>query len=206
MVCVAVEALQLRESQLQADLLVLAVGGGALAAVDLGNGGLVRAPYVDDGRIAPYDIVTTFVTDPPDRDPSQPEAIDLRGPTEITGRLRGRKAERFVRPLVHPPDAPLLGITGLAVPYWTLCGDRPSIAVVEPNGTIQIVRHGRRVHCYFEWRGATIDLPVVDRRVAVSMMRRGQGAFTIRRRFVVALTPPRLGNCYKVVAGLLPRA
>jgi hypothetical protein len=38
------------------------------------------------------------------------------------------------------------------------------------------------------------------------MAKRGQQALRIRRRFVVALTPPIEGNCYKVVSGLLPRA
>jgi hypothetical protein len=199
---VAVEALRLA----QTELLVLAVGGGALAAVDLNTGGLVRSQLDDDGRLAPFDIATTSLAELDSRDPSQPDAIALAGPLEVVGRVRGRKAERYIRPLLHPRDKPLLGFIAAAVPYWTLCGDRPSMAVVDPGTQIEIIRHGRRLHCFFEWRGVLMDLPIVDRRVSLSMAKRGQQALTIRRRFVVALTPPHEGNCYKVISGLLPRA
>jgi hypothetical protein len=201
MVGVAVEALRLA----QTELLVLACGGGALAAIDLNTGGLVRAQLDDVEHIAPYDVATTQLGDVADPDPAHPDAITLAGPLEVTGRIRARKAERYVRPLLHPIDKPLLGMIGAAVPYWTLCGDRPSIAVVDPGTQIELIRHGRGLHCFFQWNGAVIDLPVVDRRVSLSMAKRGQQALSLRRRFVVALTPPHEGNCYKVVAGLLPR-
>jgi hypothetical protein len=201
MVSVAVEALRLA----QTELLVLASGGVALAAVDLTTGGLIRAPLPPDCTLAPFDVATTALADLDDRDPAHPEAVALTEPLEVTGQIRGRKAERYIRPLLHPPDEPLLGLTGIAVPYWTLCGDRPSLAIIDPGGPIEIIRHARRLHCFFEWKGHVIDLPVMDRRVSQSMARRGQQALRIRRRFVVALTPPHDGNCYKVVVGLLPR-
>jgi hypothetical protein len=185
--------------------LVLSVGGGALAAVDLSTGGLVRAPLPTDCWLSPYDLASATVTDVDDPDPAHPEAVDLLGPVEVTGQIRGRRVERYVRPLLHPMDEPLLGLISIAAPYWTLCGDRPSVAVVDPGSPIEIVRHGRRLHCFVSWQDHLLDLPIVDRRVAVSMARRGQEAIRIRRRFVVALTPPYEGNCYKVVAGLLPR-
>ncbi len=202
MVSVAVEALRLA----QTELLVLASGGGALAAVDLSTGGLVRAALPADCNLSPYDVASTALADVENPDPAHPEAVVLTEPLELTGRIRGRKAERYVRPLLHPSDEPLLGLISVAVPYWTLCGDRPSLAVVDTGGSLEILRHGRRLHCFFEWRGNVIDLPIVDRRVSLSMAQRGQQALRIRRRFVVALTPPYDGNCYKVVVGLLPRA
>lgn len=198
---VAVEALRLARTE----LLVLAVGGGALAAVDMNTGGLVRAPLPGDCALAPYDIATAALADVENPDPAQPDAFELTEPLELAGRIRGRKAERYIRPLLHPTDEPLLGLVTAAVPYWTLCGDRPSVAVVDTGGSIEIIRHARRLHCFFEWRGSVIDLPVVDRRVSISMAQRGQQTLRLRRRFVVALTPPYEGNCYKVVAGLLPR-
>jgi hypothetical protein len=198
---VAVEALRLARTE----LLVLAVGGGSLAAVDLGTGGLVRAPLDDATGLTPYDIAVTTLGDVENPDPAHPDAIGLAEPLEVVDRIRGRRVERYVRPLLHPRDAPLLGLTGVAVPYWTLCGDRPSVAVVDTGSPVELVRHGRRLHCFFEWRGNVIDLPLVDRRVSVAMAKRGQQTLRIRRRFVVTLTPPYEGNCYKVVTGLLPR-
>ena len=201
MVCVAVEALRLTRTE----LLVLAVGGDALAAVDLNTGGLIRAGLPTDCLLSPFDIAAAGVCEVEEPDPAQPDAMELSGPVEVTGRARARKVERFLRPLLHPTDQPLLGIQGVASPYWTLCGDHPSAAVVDTASPLEIVRHGRRIHCFFEWRGNLEDLPLVDRRVALSMAKRGQQTLRIRRRFVVALTPPYEGNCYKVVAGLLPR-
>jgi hypothetical protein len=171
----------------------------------MSTGGLIRAPLPDGCQFRPYDIAATTTGDVDDRDPAHPDMVELLAPLEFAGQLRGRKAERYVRPLLHPSDQPLLGLISVAVPYWTLCGDRPSAAVVDTGRQIEIVRHGRRLHCFFEWQGNLIDLPLVDRRVSVSMARRGQQSLAIRRRFVVALTPPHRGNCYKVVAGLLPR-
>ena len=198
----AVEALRLARTE----LLVLASGGGALAAVDLSTGGLVRAPLPPETWPLPFDLASTALADPIDADPTQPDAVDLAAPLEVIGRIRPRKAERYVRPLLHPDDEPLLGMFSTAAPYWTLCGDRPSVAVVDPGSPLEIVRHGRRLHCFFTWMGNVNDLPVVDHRVALSMARRGQRALRVRRRFVVALTPPIEGNCYKVVSGLLPRS
>jgi hypothetical protein len=201
MVSVAVEALRLARTE----LLVLAVGGDALAAVDMNTGGLVRAPLPTDCSLLPYDVAETAMVEAGDADPTQPEAVEFSEPLAVVGRLRARKAERFIRPLLHPTDEPLLGLVSAAAPYWTLCGDHPSVAVVDPESPIEIIRHGRRLHCFFHWRGSVVDLPIVDRRVNTSMARRGQDTLRLRRRFVVALTPPHEGHCYKVVAGLLPR-
>src|SRR4029079_3440912 len=79
MVCVAVEALR----RARTELLVLAVGGEALAAVDLTTGGLVRAPLPNDCWLAPYDVAATALADVDDPDPAQPEAVDLAGPLEV---------------------------------------------------------------------------------------------------------------------------
>lgn len=184
---------------------MLSVGGDALAAVDTSTGGLIRTALPSDCYLSPYDVAVATVSDISEPDPAHPDAMELSGPIDVTGRLRGRRIERYIRPLLHPLDEPLLGIPTAAVQYWMLCGDHPSVAVVETPSPIEVVRHGRRIHCFFEWRGNLVDLPIVDRRVAASMAKRGQQTLRIRRRFVVALTPPYEGNCYKVVAGLLPR-
>ena len=201
MVCVAVEALRLTRTE----LLILASGGGALVGVDLATGGLIRTPLPADCWPLPFDVVATTLAPPTDGDPTQPDALDLVEPLEVVGRLRAKKAERFVRPLLHPDGVPILGLVSTAAPYWTIRGDHPSVAVLDPNAPVEIIRHGKRLHCFFTWMGNVNDLPIVDRRVAISMAQRGQTSLRIRRRFVVALTPPIQGNCYKVVAGLLPR-
>lgn len=201
MVCVAVEALRL----VRTELLVLASGGGALISIDLSTGGLVRSTVPPDCWPLPFDVVSTAVTHPVDADPTQPDAIELAAPLDVVGRVKARRAERFVAPLLHPDGVPLLGVIGPSAPYWTITGSHPSVAVVDPNAPIEVVRHGKRLHCFFTWMGNVNDLPIVDRRVAMAMAKRGQTAVRIRRRFVVALTPPHRGNCYKVVAGLLPR-
>ena len=202
MVCVAVEALQLA----QTELLVLASGADVLAAVDLSTGGLVRADLPPDAQIRPYDVAATALGPVDNPDPAHPDAVALTQPLELVGQIHGRKAERYVRPLLHPLDEPLLGLVSGAVPYWTLCGDRPSVAVVDPGAPIEVVRHKRRLFCFFPWRDNLIDLPLLDRRVGLAMAQRGQQTMRMRRRVVGARTPPLDGHCSKVVAGLLPRA
>ncbi len=135
------------------ELLVLATDVDYCAGVDLLSGALVRAwspgPIAEDLR--PYDVVGGTLDDTIDLlpDPSQPEAVPLIEPPERIGHLSGRRVERYLRALVHPPGQPLLAIHGPAVPFWQRTADYPSIAVVEPEGPAVI-----------RLRDGTLGLPV----------------------------------------------
>lgn len=192
-------------------LLALAVDRDHCAGVDLDSGALVRAwtqVPVDLG-LEPYDIVrgTLEVDEDLLPDPSQPEAILVGGGLEKVGHMRGKKAEKYLRQLLHPTGQPLLGIHAPAIPFWERTPDHPSVAIVEPETVPVIHRRGRWVSCSFRWRGLPMELPCLDRRVAQAMERTGRMRLATRKgdRLVIAFTPPVEGTCHKVVAGLLPR-
>jgi hypothetical protein len=192
-------------------LLVLAVDLDHLGAVDLASGALVRAWARGrfDPRLRPYDVVavTLGVVGDEVPDPAEPEAVVLADGPEPIGRLGGRRVERYLRPLVHPPDQPLLGCHAPTVPFWERTADHPSIAVVEPERPAIVARRGDGLACWFGWRGTVVHFPFMDRRVSQMMGRDGLPRLAAPRgqRLVVALTPPISGHCHKVVAGLLPR-
>jgi hypothetical protein len=108
---------------------------------------------------------------------------------------------------VHPSDQPLLGAHAPAVAFWERNSDHPSIAIVEPEGTAVVARRGRRLDCWFAWKGVIMELPFLDTRISRGMAHSGRLRLSTRRgeRLLVALTPPINGHCHKVVAGLLPR-
>ena len=208
------------------ELMVLAAGSGSCAAVELGSGGLVRARYpvpagVVEQTLSPFDVATGVVAEHEDaepRDEALPDAVTLVSPPRAVGRLRRRHADRFLRPLHHPTHEELLGFAGPAIPYWTLKGDRPSLAIVALGTTPvveRVTRDGlRSLRCRFTWRGRHESLPVHDSRVVAAMATfphdRLAGPTLARvvggapRRILVALSSPREGHCYKVVAALLP--
>jgi len=183
-------------------LLVLATTTDGCIAVDTASGALVRASYpMPDGvevdlQPACFDLMRASIAPPDDDDlePTLPEAVVLEGPPTTIGHLNRRKAERLLRPLVHPPREPLLGIVGPEVAFWELRANRPTVALVEPERPPAVVRRGpgTTLRCRFQWRGTGQELPLVAPPV------------TPARRLLVALTPPVQGRCYKVVAGLLP--
>jgi hypothetical protein len=193
------------------ELLILSTDRDHVGAVDLVSGALVRAwvPTGVDPRFRPYDVVAGTIGADRDwaPDPAEQEAVVLAGGLERVGRLRGRPVERYLRPLRHPRDQPLLGCHAPAVPFWERRADHPSIAVVEPEGRAVVAQRTGRLLCWFGWRGTLVHLPFVDPRVAAAMARSGRLQLVIRRgdRLVVAMTPPIAGHCHKVVAGLLPR-
>jgi len=196
-------------------LLVLAADRAGCIGVDMASGALVRACHPEGGsRLRPYDVATGRLAAPDDPDWSRPELVTLAAPPRRTGHLRRRRAERYLRPLLHPPRPPLLGFGASAVPYWTLEGDRPSVTLIEP-GRLGVVREGRAFRCRFEWQGVYHDLPLQDRGLAAvldRLGRRGYGPAELQRaagfrvgRLLIAVTPPHRGYCYKTVAAMLPR-
>lgn len=202
----------------QRDFLVLAAGASGMAAVDVSSGALVRVSWPGRSQdvLGPYDVVRSSLA-PFDQDAAvtfAPEAIALPGPPEKVGALPARTAERLVREVVHPPRQPLFGFPGPTAPFWTLSGDRPSIAVIEPEVGPVVERQGGGFRCRFRWRKLDHDLPLDDQSVGSALLHpcaRRVGARTLGRmlgwqprRLIVALTPPVGGHCYKVVAGILP--
>ena len=109
--------------------------------------------------LARYDVITADVVD----DDAVAFAADSRviAHVERVGRLRGRKAERYLRALVHPDSQPLLGFPAPAVAFWTLRTDRPSLALVAPYDGPVIERDwSSRPDCRFCWRRLDHDLPL----------------------------------------------
>jgi hypothetical protein len=193
------------------ELLVLAADGGQCAGVDLDSGALVRAWSAQPSHqpLRPYDVVAVILAADIDAvpDPSEPEALVCDGPPEPVGRITGRRAERLLRPLLHPSGQPLLGLHAPAVPFWERRPDHPSIALVAPTGPIQLRRDGGYLACRFGWQGAMRELACLDRRVAAAMDHAGRTRLVAGKgdRLVVALTPPIDGHCHKVVEAVLPR-
>ncbi|HEX6393185.1 MAG TPA: hypothetical protein VFZ97_07065 [Acidimicrobiales bacterium] len=193
------------------ELLVLAADGHHCAGVDLASGALVRAwsPAPAEEPLAPYDVVAVTLDVNTDAvpDPSEPEALVLEAPPTPLRHIRGRKAERLLRPLLHPKAQPLLGISAPAVPFWERRPDHPSIALVEPEGQVSLWRDGTYLGCRFRWQGHERELPCLDRRIATHMDRARMTRMLAGRgdRLVVSLTPPIDGTCHKVVEAVLPR-
>lgn len=159
--------------------------------------------------MAAYDLVEGILDGDLDAipDPAQPEAVVLSCPPERVGRMTGRRAERLLRPLLHPEGQPLLGIHAPTVLFWQRRADHPSIALVDPEGPLWLHRQDKFLAVRFCWQGLVRELPCLDGRLAVEMDRSGQNWAVGRKgdRLLVALTPPVEGHCHKVVAAVLPR-
>ena len=197
-------------------LLVLAAGTAGCAGVDLASGALVRAQFQERTREAlrPYDVVEAQRVDD-DRAVFAADSVVVAGAPRRTGRLRGRRAERFLRPLLHPPTEHLLGSAGATVPFWTLRHDQPSVALVTPQADPVVERGADGLRCRFRWRRLEYVLPLDDPHMAAAITHPAATRLSARtlaralgwrpHRLVVALTPPHEGHCYKVVAAVLPR-
>jgi len=184
------------EAGVELTLMVLSVSNLGLAAVDLASGAVVRTgrDRLDRVALRPYDVVGARLAARDELpDPTQPEAVALAEAPRPLRRLTPRRAERWLRPILHPEWAHLLGFAGPAIPYWQLDGTRPSVAVVPARATIGIDDDGR-LRCRLLWRTLVHDLPVaVDRSARLPIE---------ATHVVVALTSPIQGHCYKVVTGI----
>jgi len=198
-------------------MLVLAPQPDGCVGIDLDSGAFVRALYPDlgDDALEAFDVTTAPIgapLDPPDT--VRPEAVALAAPPERIGSLRGRRAERYLQALRHPPSGPLLGFQGVSVPYWTLVGDRPSLALVEPSDGPLVVAAGDGYDCRFGWQGVTHQLPLGDRLLAADLARLRRRRSSPREltrllgfrpgRLLVVVAGPSGGHCTKQVAALLP--
>ncbi|HEX4979357.1 MAG TPA: hypothetical protein VFV35_04760, partial [Acidimicrobiales bacterium] len=134
-----------------AELLVLAVGSGGGAVVDLETGALIRIHWAQppgDGLVA-YDVVAARLTRDDEHLPFPHDSFVASRP-EKRSALRGRRVERLLRPLVHPDARPLLGAPTPRVAYWTLRDDQPSVALVSPTAGPVVERDAKlRLRCRF---------------------------------------------------------
>jgi hypothetical protein len=197
-------------------MLVLAADVAGCVGVDLDTGAFVRASHPPgDSVAAAFDVVAAEMAgavEPPDA--ARPEAIELAEPPAVVGQLSPKRAERLLAPLHHPPQLPLLGLAADAVPYWTLTGDRPSLALIEVRSDPRVRWGAFGPECHFVWQGAQHELPFADRALvrAIEDHRlvrptRGDVARLLGyrpRRLLVMLTAPIDGYCHKAVAALLP--
>jgi hypothetical protein len=185
------------EDGAELSLLVLSVSALGLAAVDLASGAVVRTggDLLDGVHLRPYDVVGACLdAEGEPVDPTQPEAVALARPPRPLHRLTPRRADRWLRPLLHPERAHLLGFAGPSIPFWELDGSRPSVALAAAPASLRMGDDGL-LRCRFLWRTLVHDLPVAASRTT-SLPNEAA-------RVVVALTPPVAGHCYKVVTGLL---
>jgi hypothetical protein len=204
-------------SELQ--LLVLALEPDGCVGVDLDSGAFVRALHPDAAHLglSAFDVATAAIGDPVDPpDAVRPEAVLLDSPPRRVGRLRPRRAERYLHALRHPPHRPLLGFQGVSVPYWTLSGDQPSLALVDPTEGPHVVGDAFGYSCRFGWDGAVHQLPLADDALARRLVELRRPRCSPRELArVLGFTPGRLllmvagpydGHCTKQVAALLPSA
>ncbi len=132
-------------------MLVLAAESRGCVGVDLDSGAFVWATHPPGGALpAPFDVVAAEMAgavEPPD--PARPEALELATPPRRIGRLPAKRAERLLAPLNHPPRLPLLGLAANAVPYWTLTGESPSLALVELRNNPRLRWGPSGLECHF---------------------------------------------------------
>ena len=185
------------EVGVELSLLVLSVSALGLVAVDLASGAVIRtgAGQLAGIDLHPYDVVSARLADGAEPlDPTQPEAVALAEPPTPVRRLAPRRADRWLRPLLHPERSHLLGFAGPSIPFWELDGRRPSVALLDTQARVAVGDDGL-LRCRFLWLSLVHELPVAA--VRETSFPNGAG------RVVVALTPPVEGHCYKVVTGVL---
>ena len=180
----------------------------------------VRVPWPEgyEPDISTFDVVEVTLADDPERDDlAQPEATTVADLPRHVGTLRGRHVRKLLRRMVATPDGPLLGFPGASAPYWEFRGFRPSVALIEPTRSPQLIRRSADGSTWvrFGWDREDVWLPVEDRRAARALdaARRERlsgkslaSALGFEPQYLlVTVSPPRDGHCYKVCAAILPR-
>lgn len=198
-------------------MLVLASEPDGCVGVDLDSGAFVRAifPAPAAEALDPFDVTTAPIGEPLDPpDAVRPEAVALAAPPKRVGALSPRRAERYLQALRHPPQGPLLGFQGVSVPYWTLVGDRPSLALLEPSDGPLLMATEAGFDCRFAWQGNVHQLPLGDSRLSAELVRLRRRRFSPRDlgrhlgyrpgRLLLVVAGPTEGHCTKQVAAFLP--
>lgn len=196
-------------------VLVLSSTPSETLGVELRSGMLRRLAWREEAPVfAPFDVVEAHGL-PGDDVPFPTDTTSAIDPV-VLGTMRGRRARKLLKPLVHPGRQPLLGAPTPTVTYWTLRSDAPSVALVAPAAGPVVERDASaHLRCRFRWSRLDHDLPLsdptLDRKLSHPTATRLAGGTLSRalgwtpERLVVSLDPPVDGRCQKVVAGLLPR-
>ncbi|MBV8463455.1 MAG: hypothetical protein JO368_09180, partial [Acidimicrobiales bacterium] len=203
-------------------LLVLVASPEDTTGIDLSSGALVRLrvpwPAGHQPDLAMFDVVEATLADDPERDDlAQPEATTVADLPRHVGTLRGRHVRKLLRRMVATPDGPLLGFPGASAPYWEFRGFRPSVALIEPTRSPQLIRRRADGSTWvrFGWDREDVWLPVEDRHAARALdaARRERlsgkslaNALGFEPQYLlVTVSRPRDGHCYKVCSAVLPR-
>jgi hypothetical protein len=203
-------------------LLVLASTVEDTTVVDLATATVmrVRVPWPENHEpdITVFDVVEVTLAEDPERDDlAQPEATTAAGLPRHVGTLRGRRVRKLLERMVASPEGPLLGFPGPSAPYWEFRGFRPSVALIEPTRSPQLIRRegDGTTWVRFGWNRDDIWLPVEDRQAARALdaARRERlsgkalaNALGFEPQYLlVTVSQPRDGHCYKVCSAILPR-
>jgi hypothetical protein len=203
-------------------LLVLASTLEDTTVVDLATRTVMRIrvswPEGHDPDINPFDVVEVTLADDPERDDlAQPEATTVADLPRHIGTLRGRRLRKLLQRLVANPDGPLLGFPGASAPYWEFRGFRPSVALIEPTRSPQLIKRQTDDSTWvrFGWDRDDVWLPVEDRNAARALVAARRERLSGKnltsalgyqpQYLLVVVSPPRDGHCYKVCAAILPR-
>lgn len=197
-------------------VLLLAASHDTAAGIDLDSGALRRLHWrtPPSEAVSRYDVVESDCA-VDDRLVFPLDSVIAVDP-KVVGHLSGRRADAYLRRLVHPESRPLLGSPGPTVPFWTLRADQPTLTLVEPSAGPLVERdRSLRFRCRFRWRRLDHDLPLADTTVAETLAHPAADHLvggTLSRalgwrphRLLVSLVPPRDGQCQKVVTALLPK-
>ena len=196
------------------DLAVLAPARKSCVAVDLATNTVLRVHHPRQHSVAPLSVVRVSVAESLVDRPEQPEAIEISHLLEPVGRLSGLRCERLLRSIESDPDHSILGITGPGIPLWQLDGSRASVEIVRAPSAATITVNEQGVRCRFGWDRGAEDLPVEDPLLLSRLDWLPSGRMSLRSlgsvleqrptRMAIALSRPRMGYCYKVIAALLP--
>jgi hypothetical protein len=197
------------------ELMVLASGRRSCIGVDLDSGAFVRAIEPESRPLLkPFTVVRGRTVEPEYDRPEQPELASFERPLLPVGAINARRAERFIRPLIHPKNRPLLGFFGSSTPWWEHAATGPSVAVVDVDRTLRANLTSDGLRARFVWNSGVHDLRLEDLRLlgqldwvpenANAGLPLTQMLGFRPQRIVVAISRPMNGYCSKVIAGLLP--
>ena len=147
-------------------MLVLAPRPSGCVGVDLDSGAFVRAAFRRTGRRTPRSprpggrSRSVAPSTRPTR-PSRRRCSSTAPPGEWAGPAPGGSAAGS-RPSTTRPRARCWASPAPASPYWTLVGDRPSLALVVPSAAAEVRLGPNGYECIFGWQGATHQYPLVD--------------------------------------------
>lgn len=197
------------------EVMVLASGRRSCIGVDLDSGAFVRTvESVPRPLLKPFTVVRGTTTRAEDERPEHPERATFDGPLTPIGLITPKRAQRLIRPLIHPKSQPLLGFHGPSIPWWERDTNGPSVAIVEVDRSFHANLSTRGLRARFAWNRSVQDLPLEDLRVLERLdwvSQQGNATMPIAEmlgfratRLVVAIGRPVNGHCPKVIAGLLP--